>query len=145
DRDSQSLLHKSPFSVSDNGMVSSAARRGQWHGAARRNEDQSAAGPSGHRPHARRSRATRRPVDAVGTERGVHWVWLRRRRSLGGLPWLAPRGEFPNTSEIGGGQGATASGRTRRSPRLNGDAPGAPAWVRRPGKGSLSRSKIETH
>src|SRR5439155_12087003 len=62
------------------------------HGAARRNEDQSAARPSGHRPHARRSRATRRPVDAVGTERGVHWVWLRRRRSLGGLPWLAPEG-----------------------------------------------------
>src|SRR6266480_3009691 len=54
---------RSPFIVRMTEMFSSAARRGQWHSAARRNEDQSAEGPSGHRPQSRRPRghaATRR-------------------------------------------------------------------------------------
>src|SRR5438034_2351000 len=82
---------RSPFIVRMTEMFSSAARRGQWHSAARRNEDQS----QRDLPVIARSLgglgATQRPVDARGTERGVHSVWLRRRCWLCELPWLAPR------------------------------------------------------
>src|SRR5438034_9144605 len=123
---------RSPFIVRMTEMFSSAARRGQWHSAARRNEVQSAEGPSGHRPQARKSRGhaatRRRGRHGARCPFGLASPRLLALRVALARPPAGPGSQCIHTSETTGGQGATAHARVsprRRMTARHPDRPGS--------------------